>query len=254
MLVVEPSAGSSQCVDLGEIYVTDWWMTPLAKELVAAELQLIERLLPQRQYPVGLQVQGPLSTAYWGKSNPLVKFQIVSRPDQQAAGRVVADANFLPFAEQSVDLLILPHVLDFSECPHDVLRESTQCVTSDGALVIVGFNPMGSISLIKMCRISKGSILSYIQFQSANNVRRLLATLGFEVFAGEFTFFRPPINRSKILRSLKQLELAGARWWPALGSVYILVARRHSMNVSNRSDLSSFKLLGRARSGVLARQ
>src|SRR3569832_2439994 len=42
----------------------------------------------------------------------------------EAPGRVQADPMFLPFESQSLDLLLLPHVLEFSSNPHQVLREA----------------------------------------------------------------------------------------------------------------------------------
>ncbi|NDA52940.1 MAG: class I SAM-dependent methyltransferase, partial [Betaproteobacteria bacterium] len=47
----------------------------------------------------------------------------------------------LPLASASVDLLLLPHVLEFSPDPHAVLREAQRVLRSEGRLVIAGLNP-----------------------------------------------------------------------------------------------------------------
>ena len=49
--------------------------------------------------------------------------------------------DFLPFAEMSVDLLLLPHRLEFSERPHQTLREAARVIMPEGHLLISGFNP-----------------------------------------------------------------------------------------------------------------
>src|SRR5512140_566323 len=48
----------------------------------------------------------------------------------------------LPFASQSVDLIALPHVLEFNEHPHRILREAERVLMPEGSIVIAGFNPL----------------------------------------------------------------------------------------------------------------
>src|SRR6266849_1530340 len=53
---------------------------------------------------------------------------------------VAADPLQLPLASQSVDLVALPHVLEFHHNPHDVLREVERVLMPEGQVVISGFN------------------------------------------------------------------------------------------------------------------
>lgn len=48
----------------------------------------------------------------------------------------------LPFANQSIDLVILPHVLEFANDPHQILREVDRVLIPEGRVVISGFNPV----------------------------------------------------------------------------------------------------------------
>src|SRR3989475_2208736 len=48
----------------------------------------------------------------------------------------------LPLASQSIDLLALPHVLEFSAQPHALLREAERVLRAEGSIVISGFNPL----------------------------------------------------------------------------------------------------------------
>src|SRR5690554_1708857 len=54
---------------------------------------------------------------------------------------IVADPENLPFDTQSIDLLVLPHVLECSSNPHQVLREAERVLMPEGRVVISGFNP-----------------------------------------------------------------------------------------------------------------
>src|SRR5690606_29370135 len=49
---------------------------------------------------------------------------------------LVADPECLPFESQSVDLLVLPHVLECSADPHQVLREAERVLVPEGRIVI----------------------------------------------------------------------------------------------------------------------
>ena len=52
-----------------------------------------------------------------------------------------ADFRDLPIATGSADLVLLPHVLEFAEHPHQILREVERILMPEAHVVIAGFNP-----------------------------------------------------------------------------------------------------------------
>src|SRR3954465_1113641 len=52
------------------------------------------------------------------------------------------EAEALPFASNSLDLIVMPHALEMAADPHRALAEATRCLVPAGRLVIVGFNPV----------------------------------------------------------------------------------------------------------------
>lgn len=70
-------------------------------------------------------------------------------PVSQRPGRAgaVADYAQLPLSDESVDLAILHHVLDYSAHPHQVLREVNRTLIAHGHVLIVGFNPWSRLAL-----------------------------------------------------------------------------------------------------------
>lgn len=54
---------------------------------------------------------------------------------------VQAEAGLLPFATESIDTLILPHLLEFVADRHQVLREAERVLKPEGKLFILGLNP-----------------------------------------------------------------------------------------------------------------
>ncbi len=48
----------------------------------------------------------------------------------------------LPFEAQSVDLLVMPHTLEFTSDPHRLLSEAERVLMPEGQLIILGFNSL----------------------------------------------------------------------------------------------------------------
>jgi len=46
-----------------------------------------------------------------------------------------------PLADQSLDLVVMQHSLDFTRRPHQMIREAARTIVPSGYLVIIGFNP-----------------------------------------------------------------------------------------------------------------
>ncbi len=67
---------------------------------------------------------------------------------------VQADAEALPFATESIDTLILPHVLEFVPDRHQVLREVERVMKPEGRLFILGLNPWSPRRLMQLTRRS----------------------------------------------------------------------------------------------------
>ena len=65
---------------------------------------------------------------------------------------VSAAATSLPVDSHAVDVVILPHVLEFEPHPHEALREASRVLVPEGSLVILGFNPVSVIGLRRVFR------------------------------------------------------------------------------------------------------
>ena len=52
-----------------------------------------------------------------------------------------AAPDFLPIETNSIDLVLLPHILEFSSNPHQILREVQRVLMPEGHVIVCGFNP-----------------------------------------------------------------------------------------------------------------
>jgi SAM-dependent methyltransferase len=141
----------------------------------------------------------------------------------------------LPFASNSLDLIVMPHTLEMSTDPHAALAEATRVLVPEGRLVIVGFNPMSLWALRQRLgsaghslRIGDESLFlpSAGEFIGYWRLRDWLRLLSFDVEVGKFGCYRPPWSSQKWLQRFEWMERTGERWWPVLGAVYFLVAVR----------------------------
>jgi len=138
---------------------------------------------------------------------------------------VIADPTALPFASQSVDLLVLPHVLESSEAPHQVLREVERVLVPEGRVVISGFNPW---SLWGLRAVVPGLDPWLPHPSSAQvSVARLkdwFKLLSLEIDRGRFGCYAPPCDSETWLKRWQFMEKAGDRWWAVFGAVYVVAA------------------------------
>jgi SAM-dependent methyltransferase len=139
---------------------------------------------------------------------------------------VVHDFTELPFATQSLDLVVMPHVLEFAAEPHQVLREVERVLIPEGQVIICGFNPISMWG----ARQTAGRMIGahflplHGEFISVPRLKDWLKLLNMEINRGHFGCYAPPCATDKWLRRFSFLEKAGNRWWPYLGALYIVQA------------------------------
>jgi SAM-dependent methyltransferase len=149
---------------------------------------------------------------------------IYARNNKQIA--VALDFAELPFASQSLDLIVLPHVLEFAAEPHQVLREVERVLIPEGQLIICGFNPASMWGVRQgMGRITSSNYLPTAgEFISMLRLKDWLKLLNLGVTRSHFGCYAPPFRSSQWLDRFHFVEGAGQRWWPYFGAVYIVHA------------------------------
>ncbi|MDY7544888.1 class I SAM-dependent methyltransferase [Glaciimonas sp. CA11.2] len=146
----------------------------------------------------------------------------------QGQSKIVIAHDFadLPFASQSLDLVVLPHVLEFAAEPHQVLREVERVLIPEGQVIICGFNPASLWGIRQSTgRLSGAHFLPQnAEFISLLRLKDWLKLLNMEVNRGRFGCYAPPCATAKWLNRFSFMEKAGNRWWPYFGATYIVQA------------------------------
>jgi SAM-dependent methyltransferase len=225
------------------IDLADWLRTPVGRYLLAWEQQHLDRVVVDLFGFHALQLGLPELDALQANRMPhrwvasaAAHLSVPTADDtlKPAAIALHCDFDALPFDAQSLDLVVLPHSLELARDPHLALHEVERVLRPEGRVVIVGFNPaslwavrqrwghvgrhLGVGAQSPLFLPSAGEMIGY------RRLRDWLRLLSFEVVAGRFGCYRPPVASEKWLSRFEWTERWGDRWWPVFGAVYSLTA------------------------------
>lgn len=207
-----------------------WFTTELGQRLGEEEKAILDKYLPDLFGYYLLQCGCPEIKSEMQAGNWLISSRVSSRfcIDYEKNQGVSCQASLahLPMKSDSLDIVILPHVLEYSPEPHQVLREVERVLIADGHVVILGFNPWSFWNLFRVFNFWKKPAPWNSHFLAASRVIDWLALLGFDVVQHEGYFYQLPIQNNKIVKKLGFLEKIGLRLWPKLSAGYVLVARK----------------------------
>ena len=153
----------------------------------------------------------------------------LTSPVPDARAQLVCDADALPFEANSLDLLVLPHTLEFAPDPHHCLREAYRVLRPEGRLMVLGLNPASLWGLRQ--RLGRSFLPQAGSFLGYWRLRDWFKLLGLEIVEARFGGWRLPLQREARHEGL--IERLGATWWPVFGAVYFLhaVKRVHGMRL-----------------------
>lgn len=207
--------------------LADWFKTSLGQSLLRAEKDRVGKVLATLYGPTAVQF------GWLGDSNFLESSQAVNRvalvPDrnfQSSELTIVGVPEAVPLEARSIGLVVLPHVLEFTADPHQVLREVSRVLVPEGHVVIIGFNPLSVWGLRRLLTAHGERAPWTGRFHQLSRVKDWLAVLGFETQSGSMVYYRPPLQSDALRQKLRLLEKVGDRWWPMAAASYILVARK----------------------------
>lgn len=205
----------------------EWFNTTLGAAFAAEESKQLCEMLETR-FGYHLLQLGHLSEPdYFCRSSIRLKLVMDEsiEPGETGVG-LLGDFCALPVATDSVDLVILPHTLETSADPHQVLREVDRVLVPEGIVIVLGFNPWSLWGVRRLLSGRSGKAPWCAHFFSPFRVKDWLSLLGFDVLQVQPHFYRLPIGRKSVFGRLDVLMRLGARLWPAFGAGYVLVARK----------------------------
>lgn len=211
----------------GTIDLDGWLAGPLGSLLLEQERAVVAASL---ECAFGLHC---LQVGAWGEPGTFLDSARTRRAAlvagrQVAGAALVADPAALALQSDSVDVMLLPHTLEFAPDPHEVLREVARVLAGEGELVVLGFEPLGSWN-VRSAFTRGGSPPGIARTIPATRLADWLKLVGFEVGPPERYLYAPPFPGLGTARGF--LERMGRRAWPRFSGAYLLRARKrvHSM-------------------------
>lgn len=132
---------------------------------------------------------------------------------------VHCDCQQLPFANESIDVIVLHHCQEFVTNPHQLLREIHRVMVPHGQLVIIGFNPWSLLGLYSQIGRFIATSAWQNQMISSRRMKDWLELLGFNSDSCQFGFHLPQLLEQTKKPAMKTF----LRHWP-LGSFYLISA------------------------------
>ena len=132
-----------------------WFASSLGEAILQCELPLIEAMRSEHagRAEVSLVVTAASLSLFPAAEKGTLDIKVfpglhtLRTEPVTPASSLVCELEEIPLPDNSVDFILLHHVLEFSENPHNVLREVVRVLAPRGQLLIVGFNPWSVFGL-----------------------------------------------------------------------------------------------------------
>jgi SAM-dependent methyltransferase len=216
-----------------------WLQSPPGRYVLAWEQQCVDQIVADVFGFYAVQIGLPQINTLAENRMPLhvLLMHANDRPNHTSSfqwQRIEGDTSELPFAAESIDLLVLPHVLEFAADPHQILREAERVLRPEGRLIISGFNPASLWGVRQYLSRLVGN--PYLprdgQFMNLLRVKDWLKLLNFSLDRGHFGCYKLPLQGEASMARMDFLEAMGNRWWPIFGAVFVLAAIKRQAGIT----------------------
>ena len=154
-------------------------------------------------------------------------FRLSPSPECSDACQAVTDYEQLPLPDESIDVSILHHVLEYAVNPQQVLKEAARVTIANGYIVLLTFNPVSMLGLIS--RLGR-SFTGVPQFQrrglASQRLRDWLKFVDCTYTPNHYLAHRLPISSQRFV-SLSRVK---PKWLDSrqlpFGAVYAIIARK----------------------------
>lgn len=202
-----------------------WWASPLGGALIAAESQLLGEALED---VFGWEL---LQIGAWGGGRELLSGArtrhqaIVAPPGLSSSADIRARPTQLPIISDSIDAVLLPHILEFATDPYAIVREADRVLVGEGRLLVLGFRPW-SLWGVRARWSRSGFPPGMRRVLSERRIREWLVLLGYEVVSAQHYLFRGPWSGGLAAGQDTVRMLRRGLTYPLPANAYVLKARK----------------------------
>ena len=165
--------------------------------------------------------------------------------DEITSSDHITESKRLHFEDNSHDVIIILHALDYTDNPYELVREIDRIATDDAKVAVIGFNKFSLWGILKpfMNKLSPPWILN---FHSLYSVKEWFKLLGYEQdYKDTSSFF--PIHSKTFSKHLNKISFAQKIMARDLGGLYFFAFKKKiipltpvKLKFKNKLFLSSF--------------
>ena len=205
-----------------------WFLTVPGRSLMQTERDYIGQVLPDLFGYHILQVGSLAGTDYLEATRISHKITLLidDKEFMVSDSSILCSCESLPVASESMDVMVLPHLLEFASNPHQVLREMERILIGEGHVVIIGFNPWSFWGLWRVLVRWWDNAPWCGRFLGVSRIKDWLLLLDFETVSTEYFYYRPPLRKKNLMDKLLFMEKLGRLCCHYLGGVYMVVAKK----------------------------
>ncbi|HJS91143.1 MAG TPA: methyltransferase domain-containing protein [Steroidobacteraceae bacterium] len=202
-----------------------WWSSPLGAALIAAESQLLGEALED---VFGWEL---LQIGAWGPARELLagartrRQSIVAVPGLSSSADILGRPTQLPIVSDSIDAVLLPHILEFATDPYAIVREADRVLVGEGRLLVLGFRPW-SLWGVRARWSRSGFPPGMRRVLSERRIREWLVLLGYEVVSAQHYLYRGPFSGGLAAGEGLGRMLRRGLTYPLPANAYLLKARK----------------------------
>lgn len=209
-------------------------MTPLKQHYLDIEDHRLASLIPHYAGRHLLQLS-PYSFSSLSTSPIIHKITVFSDYKSKPISDKLDYSNLeslythLPFANDSINLLLMPHTLDTNKSTAlAILTEAWRVLAPNGHLIILGINPISLWGLYRLFSFNKNPAWDG-RFHTIQTLCQWIHFLGGEIQHTESFQFRPPLSSTPglwLFKKLAWLEQVSPWLIPYMGGIYLIIAEK----------------------------
>jgi SAM-dependent methyltransferase len=122
----------------------------------------------------------------------------------------------------------LPHLLEFTAHPQQVIHEAWNTLTPEGHLIILGFNPWSLNNLRHVFNRGTIDLPQTAKFHSANKIHQWLKDSHYEIIYSRHFFYLPFSTRNETLNKWASIEKIAPWLLPNCGGIYVMAIKKRT--------------------------